>query len=86
MPLIDPLYSPYSDLRQLLVGFDSDVPTSVYEVGANALKTNNLRIKVAPDLYSVRWTRKFDRVPDAGSTLGLLALTLGGLGFLRRSK
>ena len=25
-----------------------------------------------------------ERVPDAGSTLGLLALALGGLGFMRR--
>ena len=91
MPLIDPPYTPYSDLGQFFIDFDYlnlTVPIRVYSLGkfANA-EGDNLKVKVAPDLYSIRWTYDFDKqsasVPEGGSAALVAMMSLGTIAFFR---
>jgi hypothetical protein len=61
-----------SDRGQFFVDFRvyPTVPLRFYKLEANALG-DNLKVKVAPDLYSIPWTYDFDKqsasVPEGGS-------------------
>ncbi len=91
---VDPGYSYYSFLGGFWVlyqdkeGFDPYNPGPPIEV-SDLSSEGILKVKLAHDLMSARWTWKFDKdpivaVPDGGSTALLLGMALGGLCLHRR--